>query len=172
MKSFKALMLLTLAATLSCGANGSPTNITTDGFPTTPSPAVLKDIINSLQDIAKPYFKQYGTGFTKPYVDRLAWVRPYNYVVCYSDHDYNFDGVKGKDWDHGHITYRKNNDPNEPQTLFDVVVGGSGTFTRKGKGGYENWAWNGFTVWNQDMHSNVVNFVKPPTGRLQEGGGD
>ncbi|KAM6493531.1 hypothetical protein JOM56_011665 [Amanita muscaria] len=106
MKFFKARMLLTLAATLSCGANGSPTNTTTDGYPTTPSPAALKDIMKSLQGIADVYFKQYNgdyASFTKAYVDRLAWVRPYNYVICHVKHSYKFDGVKGKDWDQGYV---------------------------------------------------------------------
>jgi hypothetical protein len=60
MKSFKALMFLTLAATLSCGANGSPTNLTTDGYPTKPSQQALKGIMDSLQPIANVYYKQYG----------------------------------------------------------------------------------------------------------------
>ncbi|KAM6493535.1 hypothetical protein JOM56_011669 [Amanita muscaria] len=174
MKSFKVLMFLTLAAALSCGANGSPTNITTDGYPTKPSPATLKGIMDSLQGIADVYFKQckgdYAT-FTKEYVDRLAWARPYNYVICFVKHSYKFDGVKGKDWDQGYV-YDRSGSVGDGSTRYDVIVGGSGTFTRQGSGGYENWAWNGYTVWNQDMHSKRVTFVKPPTGRLQEGGGD
>ncbi|KAM6490427.1 hypothetical protein JOM56_014100, partial [Amanita muscaria] len=59
MKSFKVLMFLTLAAALSCGANGTPTNIT-DGYPTTPSPAVLQGIMDGLQDLANLYRTRHG----------------------------------------------------------------------------------------------------------------
>ncbi|KAM6493549.1 hypothetical protein JOM56_011683 [Amanita muscaria] len=175
MKSFKALMFLTLAATLSCGANGSPTNITTDGYPTKPSPAALKDIMNNLQGIANVYYKKYGddyASFTKAYVDRLGWEQIYNYVVCYVDHDIKFDGQQGQDWDHKYVSKPQKDAGRQPAILIDVVVGGSGTFTRKGKGGYENWAWKGWVAANQDMHSKVINFVKPPTGRQAEGAGD
>ncbi|KIL58272.1 hypothetical protein M378DRAFT_132627 [Amanita muscaria Koide BX008] len=53
MKSFKALTLLTLAAALSCGANGSPTNVTTDGFIKRQSKQELQNLVNpnSLQPI-------------------------------------------------------------------------------------------------------------------------
>ncbi|KAM6493514.1 hypothetical protein JOM56_011648, partial [Amanita muscaria] len=54
MKSFKALVtLLTLAAALSCGANGSPTNVTTDSFIKRQSKQELQNIVNpnSLQRI-------------------------------------------------------------------------------------------------------------------------
>ncbi|KAM6493539.1 hypothetical protein JOM56_011673 [Amanita muscaria] len=134
--------------------------------------------MKSLQGIADVTFKQYKHGdyasFTKAYVDRLAWVRPYNYVVCYVKHSYKFDGAKGKDWDQGYIYDNSgaNVDPNEVGPRFDVLVGGPGTFTRQGNGGYYNWAWNGYTVWNQDIHSRFLTFVVPPTGRLQEGAGD
>ncbi|KAM6493498.1 hypothetical protein JOM56_011632 [Amanita muscaria] len=53
MKSFKVLTLLTLAAALSCGANGSPTNVATDSFIKRQSKQELQNLVNlnSLQPI-------------------------------------------------------------------------------------------------------------------------
>ncbi|KAM6493530.1 hypothetical protein JOM56_011664 [Amanita muscaria] len=176
MKSFKVLIFLTLAAAFSCGANGSPTNLTTDGYPTKPSQQALKGIMDSLQSIANVYHDQYGddwASFTKEYSKRLGWFRAYNYVVCRVMYSMQFDGKQGIDWNGGKVKFAPPGDnPKQPWIYYDVLVGGAGTFTRKGRGGYYNWAWSGYTVPNQDMHSKFLTFVAPPGGRLEEGGGD
>ncbi|EJD44584.1 hypothetical protein AURDEDRAFT_114304, partial [Auricularia subglabra TFB-10046 SS5] len=61
-----------------------------------------------------------------------------NVVVCHTDHEAHFDGQEGVDWAHTHFEI----DIQLGGTIgYEVYVGGSGTFKRKGDGGYINWGW-------------------------------
>ncbi|KAM6493464.1 hypothetical protein JOM56_011598 [Amanita muscaria] len=90
----------------------------------------------------------------------------YNYVVCRSAYTIQFNGIEDLDWAQGLVSAAKS-------AKYHLFVAGSGAFIRKGKGGYVNWAWKGSVKKGQDLHSNVVTFVKPGSiGSDVESGGD
>ncbi|KAF9473868.1 hypothetical protein BDN70DRAFT_867029 [Pholiota conissans] len=79
--------------------------------------------------------------WTSALVQKLHNKNPhFNWVVCHTQHKYNFKGVKGKDWGHSH---------HEISVHFSKTVGfeiywfKEGTFDRIGDGGYLNWAYYG-----------------------------
>ncbi|KAM6493476.1 hypothetical protein JOM56_011610 [Amanita muscaria] len=171
MKSFKVLALLTLAATLSCG---SPTNVTqatdgsTDSFikvnkRNTPAGVLFNPILKAAR------ITRYNEEFTKNFVAGM-WNnnKNFNYIISRPSYTANFDGKDTVDWIEGQVNgFKKEN--------YHIVIGGAGTFTRAGgkTGGYANWAWKGSVQKGQDMHSNVVKFVKPGSiGSDIESGGD
>ncbi|KAM6493510.1 hypothetical protein JOM56_011644 [Amanita muscaria] len=176
MKSFKVLALLTLAVTLSCG---SPTNVTqatdgsTDSFikvikrNTQAYELLFDDYLKPIVQAAYDNSHNKNEEFTKNFVAGM-WDnnKNYNYIICRPSYIPNFDGKEGPDWARGKVTAYKKED-------YHVIIGGSGTFTRKGKAGYANWAWKGYVKKGQDMHSNVIQFVKPGSiGSDIESGGD
>ncbi|KAM6493486.1 hypothetical protein JOM56_011620 [Amanita muscaria] len=178
MKSFKVLALLTLAATLSCG---SPTNVTqaTDGS----TDSFIKVIKRNMQayelflpDYFDPILKaaidnshNKNEEFTKNFVAGM-WDnnKNFNYIICRPSFTANFDGKDNVDWIEGHVNGFK-------KESYHIIIGGAGTFTRAGgkTGGFANWAWKGSVQKGQDMHSNIVKFVKPGSiGSDIESGGD
>ncbi|KAM6503856.1 hypothetical protein JOM56_000799 [Amanita muscaria] len=164
MKSFKVLVLLTLAVTLSCGF---PTNVTqatdgsTDGFikvikrNAKASDLFINKYFDPIFNAASDASHYKNAELTKNLVAGL-WNnnKNYNYIMSSPKLVTTLDGVKGVDWAQQWITGFDGVD-------YHLFIIGSGTFTRKGKGGYENWAWKGSVKQGQDLHSNVVTFVKP-----------
>ncbi|KIL63897.1 hypothetical protein M378DRAFT_11811 [Amanita muscaria Koide BX008] len=173
MKSFNVLTLLTLAAALSCGANGSPaTNANTDsGFIKRQNKDELATVRKSLRSTFSKAWNdnhQNKADFTQAVVKAL-WDKNnhYNYVICRVDHTYSSYLTNGVDWAEEYIKTADG-------TQWLVVVGGAGTFSRLGMFGYENWAWNGVVMNGQDLYDITVNFVDPVTGlggSHQAGGG-
>ncbi|KAM6493466.1 hypothetical protein JOM56_011600 [Amanita muscaria] len=177
MKSFKVLVLFTLAVTLSCGF---PTNVTqatdgsTDGFikiitrNTKASDLLSASYSDPIVQAARDNSHNNNEEFTKSFVAGM-WDnnKNFNYIICRPSYTAKFDGKQGDDWVEGKVTAYKNED-------YHVIIGGAGTFTRAGKkGGYANWAWKGSVQKGQDLHSNVVKFVKPGSiGSDIESGGD
>ncbi|KAF8079373.1 hypothetical protein FPV67DRAFT_115230 [Lyophyllum atratum] len=85
--------------------------------------------------------KNARSGFTQDTVGKMNKQNPkFNYIMCHTKHTTAFDGKQGVDWGHTHQE-------------FDIKIGGtigyeiywvkSGKFTRKGDGGYLNWAYIG-----------------------------
>ncbi|KAM6493595.1 hypothetical protein JOM56_011729 [Amanita muscaria] len=175
MKSFKVLALLTLAVTLSCG---SPTNVTqatdgsTDGFiKVIKRNAQAKDLF--LDSYISPIIKaaldashKKNEQFTKNFVEGM-WNnnKNYNYAFCRTKHSFSAVGQEGVDYARQWIR-------GFDSQSYDLLILEEGTFIRNGKSGYINWAWQGSVKSGQDLHSNVVNFVKPGTSGVTEGGGD
>jgi len=96
--------------------------------------------------------------FTKGTISTLRQKHPkYNFVMCHTKHTKNFAGTEGKDWYHDHRE-------------FDIKVGGtigfeiygftSGEFTRKGDGGWQNWAYDG-KITKTDQKGKHLVFSKP-----------
>ncbi|KAM6503854.1 hypothetical protein JOM56_000797 [Amanita muscaria] len=178
MKSSKVLALLTLAVTLSCGF---PTNVTqatdgsTDGFikvikrNTKASDLLSPDYSDRIVKAALDNSHNKNEEFTQNFVAGM-WNnnKNFNYIVCRPSYTINFDGKQGDDWVEGRVIAFK-------KESYHVIIGGAGTFTRAGSktGGYANWAWKGSVQKGQDMHSNVIKFVKPGSiGSDIESGGD
>ncbi|RDB14946.1 hypothetical protein Hypma_016156 [Hypsizygus marmoreus] len=99
--------------------------------------------------------KNKRSGFTQDLVGQLNAKDPkLNYVICHTKHTTAFDGVSGKDWGHSHQE-------------FDVKIGGtvgyeiywakSGKFTRKGDGGFLNWAYIG-NIKSKSSDGKVITF--------------
>ncbi|KIL65469.1 hypothetical protein M378DRAFT_10837 [Amanita muscaria Koide BX008] len=194
MKSFKVLTLLTLAAALSCGANGSPaTNATTDGhgFIKRQNKDELIAVLKSLSDTASTVWNdKHGNmaEFTQAFVKALAVQNAhYNYVICQVtqvENTFQFDGKQWVDWAVSFV--KTSNDMikcvrascmtsvpfADAQTSWEVVVGGAGTFIRRVEYGDENWAWEGKVAKGQDLNSARIKFVNRVTagGPHQDGG--
>ncbi|KAM6493487.1 hypothetical protein JOM56_011621 [Amanita muscaria] len=164
MKSFKVLVLLTLAVTLSCGF---PTNVTqaTDGSTNGFIKVIKRN--GKASDLLDPkYFSPIykaaldgshdkNAEFTKNLLAGL-WNnnKNYNYVISRPELVTALDGKEKDDWDQEWILGFN-------VVNYHLFITGAGTVTRKGKGGYVNWAWRGSVQKGQDLHSNVVHFVKP-----------
>ncbi|KAM6493504.1 hypothetical protein JOM56_011638 [Amanita muscaria] len=176
MKSFKVLVLLTLAVALSCGF---PTNVTqatdgsTDGFikvikrNTKASDLLIKKYFDPIYIAAIHASHGQNTDFAKNLVTGM-WDnnQNYNYVASRPELVTTLDGNQGDGWAQEFIQGFNN-------VYYHLFITGAGTITRKGKGGYVNWAWKGSVIKGQDLHSNVVHFVKPGTiGSDIESGGD
>ncbi|PWN86916.1 hypothetical protein FA10DRAFT_235151 [Acaromyces ingoldii] len=67
---------------------------------------------------------------------RQTWGDEHNYVICHTDHEYQWNGAEGADWGHAHYE-------------LDIQIGGTvgyevygsnvgGYFKGKGDGGYLN----------------------------------
>ncbi|KAM6493478.1 hypothetical protein JOM56_011612 [Amanita muscaria] len=177
MKSFKVLvLLLTLAVTLSCGF---PTNVTqatdgsTDGFIKVikrngkASDVLIAKYFDPIYNAAVDASHYKNAEFTKNIVTGL-WNnnKNYNYVISRPELVTALDGKENDDWDEEWILGFN-------LVHYHLFIAGAGTVTRKGRGGYLNWAWKGSVIKGQDLHSNVVKFVKPGTiGSDIETGGD
>jgi hypothetical protein len=79
--------------------------------------------------------------WTQDFVNRLHAQNPhFNYIICHTDHTAKWDGVRGKDWSHMHqefpVSFGKT-------VGYEIYWGRTGTFIRKGDGGYLNWAFYG-----------------------------
>jgi len=79
--------------------------------------------------------------WTQDFVGRLHAQNPhFNYIICHTDHTAKWDGVRGKDWSHMHqefpVSFGKT-------VGYEIYWGRTGTFIRKGDGGYLNWAFYG-----------------------------
>ncbi|KAM6497610.1 hypothetical protein JOM56_005558 [Amanita muscaria] len=173
MKSLKVLTLLTLAAALFCGANGSPaTGATTDGhFIKRQNKQELNHALYSISDIFRSaYVKEKGksnrAGLNKAVVKQLGENNAhYNYVISAVKHKGTFEGKEGVDWGHWWIT--------KDGIDYDIFVGGAGSFTLDGKSEYENWAWDGILARDQDLRSTTIRFLNPvtPGGSTRSTGG-
>ncbi|KAJ8523242.1 hypothetical protein ONZ45_g330 [Pleurotus djamor] len=117
----------------------------------------IKKGFRAIQDGLKQD-KNLRSDYTYRLIQELRSKYPqFNYVVCHTKHSYQWDGVKGVDWDHRHEE-------------VDVKIGGtigyeiynarSGTFTRQGDGGFLNWAWGGNAVKVEDGGKRLV-FAAP-----------
>ncbi|KAM6503671.1 hypothetical protein JOM56_000614 [Amanita muscaria] len=105
--------------------------------------------------------------FTQAFVEALAVQNAhYNYVICQVENTFQFDGKQWVDWAVSFV--KTSND----MINWEVVVGGAGTFIRRGEYGYENWAWKGKVAQGQDLNSARIKFVNPVTagGPHQDGG--
>ncbi|KAJ7903238.1 hypothetical protein B0H13DRAFT_2335194 [Mycena leptocephala] len=109
------------------------------------------DIFEGLEDGIKQDNINRGE-FTQSMVGNLSAKQPdWNYVVCHTAHTAKWDGVEGTDWYHQHQE-------------FDIQVGGSyeiygaasGEFTRRGDGGYLNWAWEGVVTTNDNNGAHLI----------------
>ncbi|KIK00189.1 hypothetical protein K443DRAFT_615903 [Laccaria amethystina LaAM-08-1] len=80
----------------------------------------------------------------------------FNWVICHTDHTTAFDGVQGTDWGHSHHELGLN----FGSMGYELYWFRSGTFTRKGDGGYINWAYEG-VVTGTEKDGSVVHFGKP-----------
>ncbi|KAF8953639.1 hypothetical protein BDZ97DRAFT_1871447 [Flammula alnicola] len=94
---------------------------------------LLQDQVNKDKDMRSRW--------TKALADNFRAGHPHlNFVVCHTQHTYNFKGTRGVDWDHSH---------QELNVSFHQTVGyeiywfKEGTFHRIGDGGYLNWAYTG-----------------------------
>ncbi|KAF8632327.1 hypothetical protein AX17_004876 [Amanita inopinata Kibby_2008] len=79
--------------------------------------------------------------FTKHLVERMHSQYPtFNFVVCHVKHEAHWDGKQGQDWGHYHEEF----DIKLGGTVgYEIYWGKAGKFTRKGDGGFINWAYNG-----------------------------
>ncbi|KAF5354342.1 hypothetical protein D9756_007326 [Leucocoprinus leucothites] len=81
----------------------------------------------------------------------------FNWVACHVDSEQDFDGEEGKDWGHQHKEF----DLESSGTVgYEIYWLRSGTFKRKGDGGYINWAWQG-AISGTDDDGATVHFVAP-----------
>ncbi|KAM6503838.1 hypothetical protein JOM56_000781 [Amanita muscaria] len=125
-----------------------------------------KKYINPIIKAAVGASHKRNAEYTKNFIEGM-WNnnKNFNYVLCNPAHIAAFDGEEGTDWAAGYP-------PSFNNRVYHLLIGGSGTFTRQGKGGYVNWAWKGSVQKGQDLHSNVIKFVKPGSGGTIESGGD
>ncbi|KAJ3524035.1 hypothetical protein NMY22_g11178 [Coprinellus aureogranulatus] len=82
--------------------------------------------------------------------EQPAW----NWVICHTKHNTKFDGKQGKDWFHRHeefpVSFHK--------TIgYEIYWFKKGTFTRRGDGGYLNWAYGG-RIKNKSKDGKVITF--------------
>jgi len=81
--------------------------------------------------------------FTQKVVDQTLQQHPgWNIVVVHTKHTTNFEGTKGRDWDHQHQEL-KVGFPVGSTIGFEIYTFRGGSFNLQGDGGYENWAWGG-----------------------------
>ncbi|KAM6492342.1 hypothetical protein JOM56_012066 [Amanita muscaria] len=171
MKSFKVLMLLTLAAALSCGSpvtNATATGVSNERR----NRQELFVLVNDLQGRLVNQVWKRANGdkkvFTQTLVNALTNESPhYNYVICLSNpkNVYHFRGTQDVDWTTLSLEAR------DHSFNYDLFIVGAGRFTRGVPGGYENWAWNAVVPKTQDTHSNIVTLLDPATGSHRLGGG-
>jgi len=96
--------------------------------------------------------------WTQDFVNRLHTQNPhFNYVICHTDHTAKWDGVRGKDWSHMHqefpVSFGKT-------VGYEIYWGRTGTFQRKGDGGYLNWAFYG-NVKSRSSDGKTIVWGKP-----------
>ncbi|KAJ2918935.1 hypothetical protein MD484_g1495, partial [Candolleomyces efflorescens] len=86
----------------------------------------------------------------------MAQFPKWNWVICHTKHTKKFDGKQGKDWFHRHEEFKVS----FGKTIgYEIYWFKSGTFTRKGDGGYLNWAYGG-NIKKKSKDGKVITFGK------------
>ncbi|KAM6499512.1 hypothetical protein JOM56_005020 [Amanita muscaria] len=115
------------------------------------------DIVTAISVYADEYNHYRGfsrDNFTRNIVRALYQYNPhFNYIICHSDHNYDFGDGWGTNVYNYWVTYEKNIPGLTLPPGFDVVVGKNGTFTRYGDGGFINWAYIGVVISRQNVIS-------------------
>jgi len=111
-------------------------------------------IVDAVEDVVKMVINIVGTikgeiaadkaarsGFTQDLVGRMYKKNPkFTYFICHTEHTTAFTGKQGVDWGHSHQEFNVH----FGKTVgYEIYWAKSGKFTRKGDGGYLNWAYIG-----------------------------